>query len=178
MMTPMIRRAWILAVALWLSAALHAQVHDFSYFARQMADPDWLTHVDYLATRLESSFDRTGGNNDGFNPERLKDNVYTIADLKGPGVVRRFYTAKDPACHTAPRTPEGCEDWSFYIFSRCSGGGEAFKGRIQGEWGQQLRVFGRFFAQERHEIEARRPFRLATPFGEGSVGLAAGGAES
>lgn len=94
MMAPMIRRAWILAVALWFSAALHAQVHDFSYFARQMADPDWLTHVDYVATRLESSFDRTGGNNDGFNPERLKDNVYTIADLKGPGVVRRFYTAK------------------------------------------------------------------------------------
>jgi hypothetical protein len=74
--------------------ALRAAVRDFTHFAKELTDLDRLVQTEFVPVRLESSYDRTGGNNDGFNPERLKDNVYTIADLKGPGVITRFYSAK------------------------------------------------------------------------------------
>lgn len=66
----------------------------FADFARDSWDLERLTHIGSSHTRMESSYDRTGGNQDGFNPARLRDNVYTIAELNGPGVVRRFYSAR------------------------------------------------------------------------------------
>jgi hypothetical protein len=66
----------------------------FSDFARDTWDLERLPRLDFTRTRMESSFDRSGGNQDGFDPARLRDNVYTIAELNGPGVVRRFYSAR------------------------------------------------------------------------------------
>ena len=71
-----------------------APASGFAEFARDLVDLEALSRVDFVPTRMESSFDRAGGNNDGFDPARLRNNTYTIADLRGPGVVRRIYSAK------------------------------------------------------------------------------------
>jgi hypothetical protein len=67
---------------------------------------------------MESSWDRAGGNNDAFNGRRRKGEVYTVADLKGPGVIRRFYAAR-PGGHlriflddaATPAVDMKCEDF-------------------------------------------------------------------
>jgi hypothetical protein len=60
-------------------------------FARELVDLEAFTQVEGAPVRMESSYyDRTGGNNDGFNPDWLRNGAYTIADL--PGVIRRFYS--------------------------------------------------------------------------------------
>lgn len=92
---------WNWAVCLMAAAAatsLPAQVRDFSSFARDLIDLESLARVEFVPTRMESSYDRTGGNQDGFLLENLRDDVYTIAELKGPGVIRRFY-AGTPGGH-------------------------------------------------------------------------------
>ena len=76
----------------WLPAREASQ--GFSDFARDTWDLERLPRLEFTRTRMESSFDRTGGNQDGFDPARLRDNVYIIAELKGPGVVRRFCSAR------------------------------------------------------------------------------------
>jgi len=67
---------------------------DLARFLRETHDLETLAHIDFAATRMESSWDKTGGNQDGFDPSRLQNNAYVIADLRGPGVVRRFYSAR------------------------------------------------------------------------------------
>ncbi len=49
-----------------------------------------------LLVEQESSYDRTGGNNDGFNGTysfiRKENGKLVVADLKGPGVINRIWT--------------------------------------------------------------------------------------
>ena len=71
-----------------------AQPLTFERFARDLTDLEALTQVAGAPTRMESSWDRAGGNNDAFLGKRRKGDLYTIADLKGPGVIRRFYSAR------------------------------------------------------------------------------------
>ncbi len=66
----------------------------FADFARDLVDLERLARIETAETRMESSYDRSGGNQDGFDKARLRGNVYTIAELRGPGVVRRIYTAR------------------------------------------------------------------------------------
>ncbi len=73
---------------------LAAQELTLSRFLDDLADLDRLTIVEDAPVRMHSTWDRTGANADGFRPEWVKAGVYTIADLTGPGVVRRFYSAR------------------------------------------------------------------------------------
>jgi hypothetical protein len=84
-------------LAMWFCAGglpVCAATKGFADFAHDLVDLERLATVDFTRTRMESSFDRTGGNQDGFDASRLRDKVYTIAELRGPGVVRRFYSAR------------------------------------------------------------------------------------
>ncbi len=76
------------------AATLKAEGFGFSDFTRDLTDLSRLAQLDYLPTRMVSTWDRTGGNNDGVQRSWFKNGVYTVADLKGPGVVRRLYSAK------------------------------------------------------------------------------------
>ena len=67
---------------------------DFAEFAADLHDLNRLARIEGGRTRMESSWDRTGANDDGFRADRLRNGVYTIAHLAGPGVVRRFYSAR------------------------------------------------------------------------------------
>ncbi|MCX6622456.1 MAG: DUF2961 domain-containing protein [Acidobacteria bacterium] len=71
-----------------------AQPYNFERFARELIDLEGLSQVEGAPVKMESSWDRAGGNNDAFLGKRRNGDVYTIADLRGPGVVRRFYTAR------------------------------------------------------------------------------------
>lgn len=63
-------------------------------FVQELSDPSGFARLDTPGTQLITSYDRTGGNDDFNNfvaPGSTKGWV-TIANLKGPGVVRRFWT--------------------------------------------------------------------------------------
>lgn len=59
-----------------------------------LIDPMQLTRVEQPGTRLLSSYDATGGNDDfnRFQAPGREAGWVTLADLKGPGVIRRFWT--------------------------------------------------------------------------------------
>jgi len=80
-----------------------------TFSARTLADDDWAPGIQelYRLDRLPmlrksvevasiSSYDRTGGNNDGFGGQysyvRKEKDALILADLKGPGVIYRIWT--------------------------------------------------------------------------------------
>lgn len=93
-LTPTILRAAISIVFALYGASLFAQQADFADFAHDLVDLESLSHIDFAPTKMESSYERTGGNQDGILLSRIKDSVYTIAELEGPGVIRRFFAGK------------------------------------------------------------------------------------
>ncbi len=88
------KAACLVVVALFSALAAAAQDFDFTAFVGDLVDLERLSRVDDVPIKMESSYDRAGANNDGFNSAWLKGDVYTIADLKGPGVIRRIWTAR------------------------------------------------------------------------------------
>ncbi len=87
--------AVLIALALYgCSAPTKTAPRGFDEFAQDLVDLEALSRVDFASVRMESTCDRTGGNRDNFYDGFLKDGVYTFADLKGPGVVRRIYSAR------------------------------------------------------------------------------------
>ena len=76
------------------SSVAHGETYDFARLAGDLIDLEALARVDFLPTRMVSSFDRTGGNNDALVGAWRKGDLYTIAELEGPGVIRRFYSAR------------------------------------------------------------------------------------
>jgi hypothetical protein len=67
---------------------------DVSLFLGDLIELERLTVVESPRVRMISTWDPSGANADGFRPEWVKDSIYTIANLRGPGVVRRFYSAR------------------------------------------------------------------------------------
>lgn len=61
--------------------------------AERLSDPLWLARIDQEDTRLHSSYDRTGGNEDHgtFLRESTTPGWKVVADLKGPGYVSRIW---------------------------------------------------------------------------------------
>ena len=59
----------------------------------RLADPLWLARLDQEDTRLHSSFDRAGGNDDfsGFVRDSQTPGWKVVADLQGPGFVSRVW---------------------------------------------------------------------------------------
>ncbi len=89
------RKALVLiSVCLTLQLTLPGGDLGFADFVQDLIDLEGLSKIDAPQMLMESSYDRTGGNDDGFNPAWLKDGVYTIANIEGPGVVRRMWTAR------------------------------------------------------------------------------------
>jgi hypothetical protein len=88
------RTILVLLMMLLGSMPVSAQVRDFKSFAKDLVDLEGLSRLDSAPAKMASTYDRSGGNDDGFNPAWLKDGVYTFLDLRGPGVIRRFYAGK------------------------------------------------------------------------------------
>jgi hypothetical protein len=71
--------------------------------AERLADPLWLARLDQPDTRMHTSYDRTGGNDDfgTFLRDSQAPGWKVLVDLKGPGFVSRFWFtgAKDGYPH-------------------------------------------------------------------------------
>ena len=86
-----------LAVGLLLLtlAGAEAQTRGTAHFLNSLVDFESLARTDFTVTGMLSTWDRSGANDDGFRPEWVRpDGVYVIADLVGPGVVTRMWTAR------------------------------------------------------------------------------------
>jgi hypothetical protein len=99
----MIRLNWRAVAALVLLLNLgacsrpdapRADARPWRAFVEDLADPARLASLDIGGTRLLSSFDRTGGNDDfnNFKAPGTEPGWKTLAEVTGPGVVRRFWT--------------------------------------------------------------------------------------
>jgi len=104
------KQIWrMLGTMVWLGAAAGCGPHPagegvtVASLAERLADPLWLARLDQPDTRLHSSYDRTGGNNDygTFLRDSSTPGWKVLADLKGPGYVSRvwFTGAKDGQPH-------------------------------------------------------------------------------
>ena len=84
-------------VALFLLLALAAckptETVPYAKLLSELTNTDSIAQLDVPATQLISSFDRTGANED-YNQfqGKTKDGQCILADLKGPGIVSRFWT--------------------------------------------------------------------------------------
>lgn len=79
------------------------EVTTVATLAERLADPLWLARLDQPDTKMHSSYDRTGGNNDygTFLRDSQTPGWKVLVDLKGPGYVSRvwFTGAKDGSPH-------------------------------------------------------------------------------
>lgn len=76
------------------AASVSGDARPWTAYVEDLVDIDRFARLDTGSTELISSFDRQGGNNDYnyfLGPGR-EPGWQVIADLKGPGVVRRFWT--------------------------------------------------------------------------------------
>jgi hypothetical protein len=87
------RCVWLLLISFW-SCAAFAEDLDFARCVRDLIDLQALTRLEGPPTKMISSYDRTGANEDGYNSEWLRGDAYVLADLTGPGVIRRMWTAR------------------------------------------------------------------------------------
>jgi hypothetical protein len=98
-MSPKIRKNFFrLAFCLvCLPSLIHAGQDDFTPGIQELYRLDWLPRLrQSTQTGCVSSYDRTGGNDDGFSGKysyvRKEDGGLVLADLKGPGCIYRIWT--------------------------------------------------------------------------------------
>ena len=79
-----------------LLAAIPSTPADVPTVLENIARPDILPRLRNVTLAMESSYDRTGGNDDGFSGKysfiRKEGDSLVIAELTGPGVIQRFTT--------------------------------------------------------------------------------------
>ncbi|MHB8054892.1 MAG: glycoside hydrolase family 172 protein [Candidatus Aminicenantales bacterium] len=96
------QRAWIVLAVLIAASAAACQKKPEATEAppvgiEALARPDLMALLDPTATvGMVSSYDRTGGNDDGFSGAysfvRKEDGGLVLADLEGPGIITRIHT--------------------------------------------------------------------------------------
>ncbi len=124
--------AGIVALGCALAAGCGREAVTVASEAERLADPLAIARLDGRDTVMHSSYDRTGGNDDWgtFLRDSAEPGWKVVADLKGPGVLTRFWFtgAKDGAPHrfrfyfdgeTEPRFAGDVKEW-------CGGGMEPF----------------------------------------------------
>lgn len=104
--TPWFGATWALALTLVAFAGCSkapppGEPIPYSQLVAPLSDMKFLARLDAPAARLTSSFDRKGGNDDYNNPLSVDgDGWSTLADLKGPGVLTRFwFTGAESGAH-------------------------------------------------------------------------------
>jgi len=77
-------------------AAAHADepVRDVGYFLKRLRTLDHLPELENTRTAMSSTWDRSGGNIDGFDYKRIEaDGRNILLDVKGPGCIHRIMAA-------------------------------------------------------------------------------------
>ncbi|MBN1900160.1 glycoside hydrolase family 127 protein, partial [Candidatus Sumerlaeota bacterium] len=65
---------------------------DLTYFLRRLRTLDHLPEIDQSHTALSSTWDRSGGNLDGWDFKRIEKNTNILLDVGGPGCIHRIFT--------------------------------------------------------------------------------------
>jgi hypothetical protein len=79
-----------------LGASVHADesVRDVGYFLKRLRTLDHLPELEGAHTAMSSTWDRSGGNIDGFDYKRIEaDGRNVLLDIKGPGCIHRIMAA-------------------------------------------------------------------------------------
>ncbi|MGB6042497.1 MAG: sulfatase-like hydrolase/transferase, partial [Pirellulales bacterium] len=67
-------------------------VRDVSYFLRRLRSVDHMPELEQSHTATSSTWDRSGGNEDGFDFKRItKDGRNVLLDVDGPGCIHRIF---------------------------------------------------------------------------------------
>jgi hypothetical protein len=67
-------------------------IRDVTFFLRRLRTLDHLPELEGSHTAMASTWDRSGGNFDGWNFKRVEDGRNILLDVDGPGCVHRIFT--------------------------------------------------------------------------------------
>ena len=73
-------------------SAEEAPVRDLTYFLERLHRLEHLPRLERAHTSMESSWDRSGGNDDGYDFKRVEGDRNVLLDVSGPGCIHRIYT--------------------------------------------------------------------------------------
>jgi len=83
-----------IAVSLSLAKASAAEQRDVAYFLKRLRTLDHMPELENSHTAMASTWDRSGGNIDGFDYKRIEtDGTNVLLDVDGPGCVHRIMAA-------------------------------------------------------------------------------------
>ena len=84
----------ILAMTLPVSVVRPAEspTRDLTFFLRQLRTLDHLPELEPSHTAMSSTWDRSGGNLDGWDFKRVENGRNVLLDVNGPGCVHRVFT--------------------------------------------------------------------------------------
>jgi hypothetical protein len=67
-------------------------VRDVSFFLKRLRTVDHLPELEESHTAMSSTWDRSGGNLDGWDWKRVEGNKNILLDIDGPGCIHRIFT--------------------------------------------------------------------------------------
>jgi len=84
-----------MAISIFNAAPADGQpVRDVGYFLKRLRTLEHLPELETAKTAMSSTWDRTGGNTDGFDYKRIEEGGRNILlDIKGPGCIHRIMAA-------------------------------------------------------------------------------------
>lgn len=65
---------------------------DLTYFLRRLRTVDHLPELEQARTAMSSTWDRSGGNLDGWDFKRVQGDRNVLLDVEGPGCIHRIFT--------------------------------------------------------------------------------------
>ncbi len=75
-----------------LAAESYAVTRDLKYFLYRLRTVDHLPECENTHTAMSSTWDRSGGNNDGTDFKRIEGDRNILLDVDGPGCIHRIFT--------------------------------------------------------------------------------------
>ena len=73
-------------------SAAEEPVRDLTYFLERLHRLEHMPRLERSHTSMESTWDRTGGNDDGDDFKRIEGDRNVLLDVRGPGCIHRIYT--------------------------------------------------------------------------------------
>jgi hypothetical protein len=68
------------------------EVRDLTYFLRRLRDVQTLPELEPSTIAMSSTWDRSGGNSDGWDFKSVDGDTNVLLDVDGPGCIHRLYT--------------------------------------------------------------------------------------
>ena len=76
----------------WPLEAAQPPVRDVTFFLQRLRIVEHLPELEPSHTAMSSTWDRSGGNLDGWDFKRVEQNTNVLLDVAGPGCIHRMFT--------------------------------------------------------------------------------------